>query len=86
MDDDYILTTRDLAKTIITIAPNNPALPTTHPRRRYIITPRMVSTSGVKTPAKVPNRPFKDSASLSDGLIFEIIFFIKSCIVSDNCY
>jgi len=42
-----------LARRIIKIAPSNPAFPTTQPRRRYIITPRIVSTSGVKTPPKV---------------------------------
>ena len=40
---------------IINIAPNKPALPTTHPRRKYIITPSIVKTSGVKTPPKVFN-------------------------------
>ena len=37
------------------IAPIKPALPTTQPKRIYIITPKMVSIEGVKTPAKVPN-------------------------------
>jgi hypothetical protein len=32
-----------------------PIFPTTHPKRKYIITPIMVSIDGVKTPAKVPN-------------------------------
>jgi hypothetical protein len=32
-----------------------PTLPTTHGRRKYIITPRIVSRLGVKTPLKVPN-------------------------------
>jgi hypothetical protein len=35
-------------------APRRPAFPTTHPSRRYMITPRMVRRVGVKTPAKVP--------------------------------
>ena len=30
-------------------------LPTTAPKRMYMITPSMVSTEGVKTPPKVPN-------------------------------
>lgn len=40
---------------IISQAPSRPALPTTQPRRKYIITPRIVSNVGVKTPPKVPN-------------------------------
>jgi hypothetical protein len=35
-------------------APRRPAFPTTHPSRRYMMTPRMVRSVGVKTPAKVP--------------------------------
>jgi hypothetical protein len=34
---------------------NSPVFPTTHPRRRYIITPRRVRTVGTYTPPKVPN-------------------------------
>ena len=41
-------------RVIISQAPNNPAFPTTHPRRRYIITPRMVKIEGVNTPPNVP--------------------------------
>ncbi len=40
---------------MISQAPIRPALPTTQPSRRNMITPRMVSSVGVKTPAKVPN-------------------------------
>jgi hypothetical protein len=39
--------------TIIRV-PSKPTLPTTHPKRRYIITPKMVKIEGVKTPLKVP--------------------------------
>jgi hypothetical protein len=35
-------------------APISPTLPTTHPNRRYMMTPRIVSTDGVKTPPNVP--------------------------------
>jgi hypothetical protein len=44
---------------IITIAnvPISPTLPTTQPKRKYIITPKIVSIDGVKTPPKVFNRP-----------------------------
>jgi hypothetical protein len=44
------------ANTIINITWTIPEeLPTTLPRRIYIITPRIVSNEGVKTPLKVPN-------------------------------
>jgi len=52
----------------IKIVPNIPTFPTTHPILRYIITPKMVSTLGRKTPLKVPNwfLPFLISDSLFD--------------------
>ena len=34
-----------------------PAWPTTWPKRRNMMTPRIVSVLGVKTPPKVPNLP-----------------------------
>ena len=34
---------------------SSPTLPMTHPRRRYMITPRMVRMEGVNTPANVPS-------------------------------
>ncbi len=37
------------------MAPAKPATPTTHPKRKYIITPRMVNMDGVKTPENDPN-------------------------------
>ena len=40
---------------IISHAPNRPALPTTQPKRKYIITPSIVSKVGVNTPPKVSN-------------------------------
>jgi hypothetical protein len=40
--------------TIIKV-PRRPTFPTTQPKRRYIITPRIVSMDGVKTPPKVPS-------------------------------
>jgi len=43
----------EVAKVTIKSVPNNPTLPTTHPNRRYIITPKIVSMEGVKTPPKV---------------------------------
>ncbi len=40
---------------IIIIVPIRPALPTTQPILKYIITPKIVRIEGVKTPAKAPN-------------------------------
>ena len=37
--------------------PIRPTLPTTHPNRRYMITPTTVSIDGVKTPPNVFNLP-----------------------------
>lgn len=37
------------------MVPKSPALPTTQPRRRYRITPKIVNMEGVNTPPKVPN-------------------------------
>ena len=53
--DKAVQTVIDLANNIIATAPRNPALPTTQPSRRNIITPSMVRTSGVKTPPNTPN-------------------------------
>jgi hypothetical protein len=35
--------------------PIRPTFPTTHPKRRYMITPRIVRIEGVNTPPKVPS-------------------------------
>jgi hypothetical protein len=35
--------------------PSNPTFPTTHPKRRYMITPNMVRMEGVNTPSNVLN-------------------------------
>ena len=43
------------ANKIMTRALIRPAWPTTHPRRIYMITPKIVKMEGVNTPAKVPN-------------------------------
>ena len=40
---------------MISQVPKSPALPTTQPKRKYMITPNIVSKVGVKTPPKVPN-------------------------------
>ena len=39
----------------ITSVPISPTLPTTHPKRKYMITPKTVRIEGVKTPPKVFN-------------------------------
>ena len=46
-----------MAVAIVTMSrvPVRPTLPSTQPKRRYMITPKMVSTLGVYTPLKVPN-------------------------------
>lgn len=43
------------ARRMMSAPPRRPAFPITHPSRRYMMTPRMVSSVGVKTPPKVPN-------------------------------
>ena len=45
----------DVPSVTIASVPRRPTLPTTHPKRRYIITPTMVRMEGVKTPPKVFN-------------------------------
>jgi hypothetical protein len=40
---------------IISQVPSSPALPTTQPILKYIITPSIVRIEGVKTPENVPN-------------------------------
>ena len=43
----------EVAKVTMISVPISPTLPTTQPKRRYMITPRTVSMEGVKTPPKV---------------------------------
>jgi len=43
------------ARKMIAITPQRPAIPVTHPSLRYMITPRMVKSEGVKTPENAPN-------------------------------
>ena len=61
----------------ITKVPISPTLPTTHPNRRYMITPRMVRTEGVNTPPKVP------SPSGRPGATF-LLFRLEDVVVSIN--
>jgi hypothetical protein len=44
-----------LASTTISSVRTRPTWPRTQPKRRYIMTPRMVRSVGVKTPRKVPS-------------------------------
>jgi hypothetical protein len=44
-----------LASSTMSSVSGRPTFPTTQPKRRYMIRPRIVSTLGVKTPRKVPN-------------------------------
>jgi hypothetical protein len=45
----------ELARVTMTSVRGRPTLPSTQPRRRYMMTPRMVRMLGVKTPLNVPN-------------------------------
>jgi hypothetical protein len=58
---------------IITMAAPNPTVPTTQPRRRYIITPTIVKIVGVKTPSNVP-RTLLFIAYPVQGLATEYLF------------
>jgi len=54
--DSEVRNVIDVERVTINNVPTSPTLPTTHPKRRYIITPRMVSMDGVNTPPNVFNR------------------------------
>ena len=54
--DSAVMKVIELASSTTSRVTGRPRLPTTQPKRRYMIRPRMVSTLGVKTPRKVPNR------------------------------
>ena len=55
--ETLVSTEMPLAKSRISSAGPNPALPTTKPSLRNKMIPKMVKTLGVKTPAKVPRVP-----------------------------
>ncbi len=55
--ENEVSTDMPLAKARINSARPSPALPTTYPRRRKRMMPRMVRMLGVNTPAKVPSVP-----------------------------
>lgn len=57
--------------------PISPTLPTTHPKRKYIITPKTVRMEGVKTPPKV----FKPFVFCCDSFLIAI-WFIYICSVN----
>lgn len=62
----------DVPSVTIDSVPSKPTLPTTHPKRRYIITPTTVRMEGVKTPPKVFN-PF----ALLLELILIVVYFVN---------
>jgi hypothetical protein len=51
--DSEVKNVIEVARVTISRVPSNPTLPTTHPNRRYMITPKMVRIEGVKTPPNV---------------------------------
>lgn len=55
--DKAVRKVMEVAKVTMISVPIRPTLPTTHPNRRYIITPNTVSMEGVNTPPKVFNLP-----------------------------
>jgi hypothetical protein len=65
--------------TIISV-PIRPTLPTTHPNRRYIITPRIVRIEGVNTPPKVPSPwvlfPFSEMVLALTLFNFDISYIV----------
>ncbi len=50
-----------------------PASPTTRPKRRNMMTPRIVSVLGVKTPPKVPNLFGSDREEEAVVTSFELV-------------
>jgi len=50
-----VVVVMEYATTIISQAPGSPTLPTTHPSRRYMITPMIVRSVGIYTPVSIPN-------------------------------
>ena len=60
----------EVAKVTIISVPISPTLPTTHPKRKYIITPKTVRMEGVNTPPNVFN-PF----DVFTGSFLIVLFF-----------
>ena len=88
--DNPVHIVTELAIKIIATAPRNPAFPTTQPKRKYIIMPSIVKTSGVNTPAKVPNfEPvfFFPNAILfmKETNLFGLVSFIVGCLLT-SCF
>jgi len=50
-----VINVMELERRTIQIVIGSPTFPTTQPKRRYMIKPRIVNTLGVYTPRKVPN-------------------------------
>ena len=56
----------------MTIAAKIPTWPTTHPMRRYMMTPQIVRMLGMKTPLNVPNPLLSGSDWLSEDFVAEL--------------
>ena len=54
--DSEVRKVMDVPKVTMINVPISPTLPTTHPKRKYMITPSTVRMEGVKTPPNVFNR------------------------------
>lgn len=61
----------EVAKVTMMSVPISPTLPTTQPKRRYMITPNIVRMDGVNTPPKVfkPLVLFLDSFLIAINLV-----------------
>jgi hypothetical protein len=82
--ETLVSTEMPLAKSRISSAGPNPALPTTKPSLRNKMIPRMVNTLGVKTPAKVPRVPLGAGISrwLRGGLELLVFFIYEKVFLS----
>ena len=54
--DSEVRKVMDVPKVTMISVPISPTLPTTHPKRKYMITPSMVRMEGVNTPPNVLSR------------------------------
>jgi hypothetical protein len=68
--DKAVMKVMDVEMVTIISAVQRPTFPTIQPKRKYMITPRIVRIEGVKTPRKVPNW-----CGLSGGPLFVVTLF-----------
>ena len=68
----------DVAKVTMMSVPMSPTFPTTQPKRKYMITPRMVSMEGVNTPPNV----FSCFAVLIGSFLIIISFYLDRVNIS----